>query len=29
VNVLNKEFQTADYGWSSSLGIWQWANNSP
>jgi len=27
-NMLNKQSQTADKGWSSSLGVWQGANNS-
>jgi len=27
-NILNKQSRTADNGWSSSLGVAQWANNS-
>jgi hypothetical protein len=26
-NILNKQSRTADSGWSSSLGVGQWANN--
>jgi hypothetical protein len=26
-NILNKQSQTADSGWSSSLGVGRWANN--
>ena len=28
-NILNKQSQTADEGWSSSLGVGQGANTSP
>jgi hypothetical protein len=28
VNILNKQSWTADKGWSSSLGVGRWANNS-
>jgi len=28
VNILNNQSQTADKGWSSSLGVGQGANNS-
>jgi len=28
VNILNKQSQTTDKGWSSSLGVGQGANNS-
>jgi hypothetical protein len=28
-NVLNKQPQTADRGWSSSLWVWRGANNPP
>jgi hypothetical protein len=28
VNILNKQSRTADKGWSSSLGVWRWTNNS-
>jgi len=28
VNILNKQLWTADSGWSSSLGVGPWANNS-
>jgi hypothetical protein len=27
-NILNKQWRTADKGWSSSLGVWRGANNS-
>jgi len=27
-NILNKQTQTADKGWYSSLGVWRGANNS-
>jgi hypothetical protein len=28
-DTLNKQFRTADKGWSPRLGVWKVANNSP